>query len=121
MYGKAKKYCPNNFFQCINIFTHGRGKWIQHAKDLLHMIPLRHLLIGLVIVFLRETMFTRKKWSQAVDMNHGINLGWIEVIREMEGNKKGCMGLVWSSGTIKDFHRAVEREMMSKVSFKLIG
>jgi hypothetical protein len=73
------------------------------------MIPLRHLLLGLVIVFLRETMFTRKKWSQAVDMNHRLNLGGIEVILEMEGNKKGCMGIVWSSGMIKDVHRAVER------------
>jgi hypothetical protein len=121
MYGKAKKYCPNNFFQYINILIRVHGKWIQHAKDLLHMSPLRHLLIGLVIVFLRETMFTRNKWAQAVDMDHRLNLGGIEVILEMEGNKKGCMGLVWSSGTIKDVHRAVEREMMSKVSFKLIG
>jgi hypothetical protein len=69
----------------------------------------------------RETMLTRKKWAHAVDMNHGLNLGGIEVIREMEGNKKGCMGLIWSSGTIKNVHRAVEREMMSKVQFKLIG
>jgi hypothetical protein len=31
------------------------------------------------------------------------------------------VGLVWSSGTIKDVHKAVEKEMMSKVPFKLIG
>jgi hypothetical protein len=109
MYGKAKKYRPNNSFQYINIFTPGRGKWIQHAKDLLHISPLRHLVIGLMILFMREIMFTRKKWVQAVDMNHGLNLVGIEVIREIEGNKKGCMGLVWSSSMIKDIHRAVER------------
>jgi hypothetical protein len=85
------------------------------------MIPLQHLLIGFVIVFMRDTMFTKKKWDQAVDMNHGLNLRGIEVIREIEGNKKGYMGLVWSSGTIKDVNRAVERELMSKVSFKLIS
>jgi hypothetical protein len=54
-------------------------------------------------------------------MNHGLNLGGIEVIRNMEGTKKGAMGLVWSSGTVKDVHRAVEREMQTKVAFKLIG
>jgi hypothetical protein len=31
------------------------------------------------------------------------------------------MGLLWSSGMVKDVHRAVEREMQEKVSFKLIG
>jgi hypothetical protein len=36
----------------------------------------------------------------------------------MEGTKKGAMGLVWSSGTVKDVHRAVEREMKTKVTFK---
>jgi hypothetical protein len=66
-------------------------------------------------------MFTKNKWAHAVDMNHGLNLGEIEVIHEMEVNIKGCMELVCSSGMIKDVHRAVEREIMSKVSFKLIG
>jgi hypothetical protein len=31
------------------------------------------------------------------------------------------VGLVWLSGTIKDVHRAVEKEIISKVSFKRIG
>jgi hypothetical protein len=31
------------------------------------------------------------------------------------------MGLVWSTGTVKDVHRAVELEMKTKASFKLIG
>jgi hypothetical protein len=65
-------------------------------------------------------MFTKKKFAQAVDMNHGLKLGGIEVIHEMDCNKKGCMGLVWAFGMIKDVHRAVEREMMAKVSFKLM-
>jgi hypothetical protein len=39
----------------------------------------------------------------------------------MEGTKKGSMGLVWSSGTVKDVQRAVEREMQTKVLFKSIG
>jgi hypothetical protein len=51
-------------------------------------------------------------------MNHGLNLGGIEVIRNMEGTKKGSIGLVRSSGTGKDVYRAVEREMKPKVSFK---
>jgi hypothetical protein len=119
MYGKAKKYCPSNFFQYIHIFILGHGKLIQHAKDLLHMSLLQHLIIGLVIVFLRETMFTRNKWAHAVDMNHGLNSGGIEVIRDMEGNKRDA----WDSfgHTIKYVHRAVEREMMSQSSFQLIG
>jgi hypothetical protein len=62
-----------------------------------------------------------KKWAQAVDMNHGFNLGGIEMIQNMEGTKKGAMGLVWLSGTVKYVHRAVEREMQTKVAFKLIG
>jgi hypothetical protein len=39
----------------------------------------------------------------------------------MEGTKKGATGLAWSSGTVNDVHRAVEREMQTKVAFKLIG
>jgi hypothetical protein len=31
------------------------------------------------------------------------------------------MGLVWSSGTVKDVHRSVERETQTKVAFKLSG
>jgi hypothetical protein len=52
-------------------------------------------------------------------MNHGINLGDMEVIRSMEGMKKGDMGLVCSPSTVKNVHRAAEREMKSKVSFKV--
>jgi hypothetical protein len=63
----------------------------------------------------------QKKWAQAVGINHGLNLCGIEVIRNMDGTKKGAMGLVWSSYTVKDVHHAVEREMKTKVSFKLIG
>jgi hypothetical protein len=73
------------------------------------MTPMRYLLIGFVIVFLHEPFFTTTKWAQAVDMNHGLNLGGIEAILNTEGTKKGAMGLVWSSGTVKYFHRAVER------------
>jgi hypothetical protein len=58
---------------------------------------------------------------QSVDMNHGLNLGGIDVIRNVKGTKKGSMGLVWSSGTVKAVHRAVERKMKTKVAFKLIG
>jgi hypothetical protein len=54
-------------------------------------------------------------------MNHGLNLGGIEAIQSMEGTKKGAMGLMRSSGTVKDVHHAVEREMKMKVSFKVIG
>jgi hypothetical protein len=58
------------------------------------MKPLMHLLVGLVVVLLRETIFTKKKWSQAVDMNHGLNLGGIEVVHAMEGLGKNARGLV---------------------------
>jgi hypothetical protein len=54
-------------------------------------------------------------------MNHGINLDGIEMISSMEETKKGAMGLVWSSSTVKDVYRAMERDMQMKVSFKLIG
>jgi hypothetical protein len=72
---------------------------VQHAKDLLNMRPLQHILIGLVVVLLCQTLFTKKKWSEAVDINHGFNLRGIKVIHDMEGNKKGCKVLVWSLGT----------------------
>jgi hypothetical protein len=45
---------------------------------------------------------------QAVDMN-------------MEGNEKEAIGLLCSSGTVKDVHGAVKREMKTKVMFKLGG
>jgi hypothetical protein len=66
------------------------------------------------------TLFT-KKWAEAVDTNHGLNLGGIEVIHEMEGTKRGEHGLVWSSSTVKDVHRAVESDLEKQVSFKVIG
>jgi hypothetical protein len=50
-----------------------------------------------------------------------LNLGEIEVIRSTEGTQKGAMVLVLSSGTMKDVHHAVEREMKTKVLFKVIG
>jgi hypothetical protein len=53
---------------------------VQRAKDILNLAPLRYLLIGFVIVLLRETMFAKQNWAHAVTMNHGLNLGGIEVI-----------------------------------------
>jgi hypothetical protein len=76
-YGKANDYMPYSFFVHINSFFRGRGKWFAHAKDLLNMKPLRHFLVGHVVILLRETVFTKKKWTQAVDMNHGFDLGGI--------------------------------------------
>jgi hypothetical protein len=90
---KMKRYIPTKLFRYINAFCKGRGKWAQHVKDILNMTPLRYLLIGFVIVFLRDSLFT-KIWAHAIDMNHGLNLVGIEVIRNMEGTKKGAMALV---------------------------
>jgi hypothetical protein len=53
---------------------------VQRAKYILSMAPLCYLLIGFVIVILRDTMFRKQKWVQSVDMKHGLNLGSIEVI-----------------------------------------
>jgi hypothetical protein len=74
-YGDVPKYSFKRIFQHINAFISGRGKWRQHAIDILNMRPLKHLLIALVIVILRETLFTQKKWARAVDMHHGLNFG----------------------------------------------
>jgi hypothetical protein len=56
-----------------------------------------------------------------VNINHGIKLGGIEVIREMEGMKEGVQGLVWSSSTVKDVDRAVELELRGHKTSKLIA
>jgi hypothetical protein len=74
-YGNVPKYSSKRLFQHVNAFIGGRGKWKQHAIDILNMRPLKHILIALVIVILRETLFTRKKWARAADMHHGLNLG----------------------------------------------
>jgi hypothetical protein len=89
-WAKMKQYSPTELYRYINAFCKGRGKWAQHAKHISNMTRLRYLLIGFVVVFLGETLFTRKNGAQAVDMNHGLNLGGIEVIRNMEGTKKGA-------------------------------
>jgi hypothetical protein len=60
LWPKMKRYSPTKVFWYINAFCKGRGKWAQHAKDILNMTPLRYLLIGFVIVFLRKTLFTKK-------------------------------------------------------------
>jgi hypothetical protein len=41
------------------------------------MTPLRHLLIGFVIVLLCETLFTTQNGAHAVDMNQGLHLNGI--------------------------------------------
>jgi hypothetical protein len=68
---------------------------------------MRALLIGFVMVLFCGIIFTKKKRAHDVDMNPGLNLGGIEVIHEMEGTKNGGQGIVGSSGTVKDIHRAV--------------
>jgi hypothetical protein len=73
----------------------GRGTLMQHVKYISRMAPLRCLLIGLGVILLREMLFTTTKRADAVDMNHGLNLGGIEVIRDVEGMKKGGHGIVW--------------------------
>jgi hypothetical protein len=91
LWPKMKRYSATKLFRYINAFCTGRWKWVHHVNDILIMPPLWYLLIGFIIVFLRETLFT-KKWAQAVDMSHSLNLGGIEVIRNMEGNKFGSHG-----------------------------
>jgi hypothetical protein len=81
-WSRMNKYSATKLFQHLNWFCKGRWKCVQHAKCILNMAPLRYLLIGFVIVFLRETLFT-KKWSHAVDMNQGLNLSGLDVIRSM--------------------------------------
>jgi hypothetical protein len=57
---KMKRYSATKLLWYINAFCKGRGKWVQHAKYILNMTPLRYLLIDFVVVFLRETLFTQK-------------------------------------------------------------
>jgi hypothetical protein len=117
---ESKQILTPSIFMHVYAFVRGHRKWVQRTKDLLTMRPLWHILIGLVVVMLHETLFTANKWAQEVDMNHVLNIGSIQVIREMEGNKKGYKGMVWSLGTVKDVHRAVERKLKTLISFKLI-
>jgi hypothetical protein len=58
-WSKMKKYCANKLFEHLNSFCKGRRKWVKHAKDILSTAPLRCLLLGFVIVLLRD--FTYKK------------------------------------------------------------
>jgi hypothetical protein len=59
-WAKIKRYSPIDLYRYINSFCKGRGKWAQHAKDILNMITLWYLLIGFFVLFLRETLFTKK-------------------------------------------------------------
>jgi hypothetical protein len=60
-WAKMKRYSSIDLKRYINSFCNGRGKWAQHAKDILNMSTLRYLLIGFVVVFLHETLFLKKK------------------------------------------------------------
>jgi hypothetical protein len=62
---KMKRYSATTLFRYINAFCKGRGKWVQHAKEILNMTPPRYLFIGFVVVFLRETLFTKKKGTDS--------------------------------------------------------
>jgi hypothetical protein len=59
-WAKMKRNSPIDLYRYINSFCKGRGKWAQHAEDILNISTLRYLLIGFVVVFLRETLFTKK-------------------------------------------------------------
>jgi hypothetical protein len=59
-WSNMNKYSATKILQHLNSFCEGRGRWVQHAKAVLNMAPLRCLLIGFVIVLLRETLFTKK-------------------------------------------------------------
>jgi hypothetical protein len=48
---KMKRYIAKKIFRYINALCKGRGKWAQHAKDILNMTPLRYLFIGFVFFF----------------------------------------------------------------------
>jgi hypothetical protein len=41
VWSKMKRYSATTLFRYINEFCKGRGKWVQHAKDILNMTPLR--------------------------------------------------------------------------------
>jgi hypothetical protein len=84
---------------------------VQHATYILNMDCTVCLLIGLVVVLLHKTLFTTQKRVQVVDINHGLNLGSKELIRQMEGTNRGGQLSVRLSSTVNDVHRAVESEI----------
>jgi hypothetical protein len=93
-WSKMKKYYSTKLIQNLNSFCKGRGKWVQHATYIFE-----HGSFALSFDWFCDSAFTRdfvyeKKWAHAVVMNHGLNLGGIEVIRTTEGTKKGAMRLV---------------------------
>jgi hypothetical protein len=76
-------------------------------------------LLGLLSCCCVKTSST-KKLAQSVDMNYGLNLAVLEVVRVMEGLGKNGQGMFWSSSSIKEVHRAVEEVMMKEMDFTII-
>jgi hypothetical protein len=103
----------------LNKYETGRGKWKRMAYDVFLVKTLRPALIAHLKHQLKECVYAAESLARTMDLKHGINLGWIDAIRQIDPAQtrrkgRGCChqnSILWSSSSIKGCMHEVEKEM----------
>jgi hypothetical protein len=114
--------------QYLNKYETERGKWKRKAYGVFLVKTLRPTLIEHVKHYLKECVYTAESLARTMDLKHGINLGGIDAILQIEPAQpsrkwRGCCNrnfILWSSSSIKGCMREVEKEMKETVGWKNI-
>jgi hypothetical protein len=114
--------------QYLNKYDTGRGKWKHVAYDIFLVKTLMPALIVYVKHHLKECVYTVESLARTMDLKHGINLGGIDAICQIEPIQPRRKGrgyhhrdsILWSSISIKGCMREVEKELKEKVGWKKI-
>jgi hypothetical protein len=94
--------------QYFNTYETGSGKCKIMAYDVFLVKTLRPSLIAHVKHHLKECVYTAKYLACAMDLKHGIDLGGIDAIRQIESVQprrkgRGCRhqnSILWSSSSL---------------------
>jgi hypothetical protein len=70
--------------QYLNKYEIGRGKWKRMAYDVFLVKTLRPALIVHVKHHLKECVYAAESLAHTMDLKHGINLGVIDAIHQIE-------------------------------------
>jgi hypothetical protein len=114
--------------QNLHKYKRVNGKWKKLAFSIFFVKQLRPALIGHVKTHLRENVWTCESLSRTMDLRHGINLSGVDALRGMDpirnrknGPARSNTNLVlWSSGSIKNCMRDVEKTMKEKIGWTTI-
>jgi hypothetical protein len=114
--------------QYLHKYKKGNGKWKTLEFLIFFIKELIPALIGHVKTHLRENVWTCEPLSRTMDLRHGINLSGVDSLRGMDplhyckngAARSNTNSVLWSSGSIKNCMRDVEKTMTEKIGWKAI-